>query len=132
MTATPAEFRVKYPMFDATNYPDSIVEQALCEGDAETGGKGWGGYVNECDNFKQRGQFLYAAHWLSVMYPTGVGGSTPGNARNSVSGKSVGDESINYSVPTPVSSGESWLSSTQFGQQFSRLRRRAAMGAVAV
>jgi len=132
MTATPAEFRAKYPQFDASGWPDSVVEQALCDGDAETGGSGWGVYEDACGNFKQRGQFAYAAHWLSVTFPTGISGVTPGASRNAVSSKSVGDESIGYAVATPVDSGTSWLTSTQFGQQFIRLRRRAGMGARAV
>lgn len=113
-------------------WPDYSIELALCEGDVETGGKGWGQYEDECHNFKQRGMFLYAAHWLSVTYPNG-GEPQSSTAKSQVAAKSVGDESITYAVATPDKiSGDSWLASTSFGQQFIRLRRRAGAGALAV
>ncbi len=126
-------FRTAYPGFaDDTKYPDSIVEQALCNADAETGGRGWGIYGSDCRNFKQRGMFLYAAHWLAVTYPTGSGSSS-GGAVFPVSGKSVGDESINYAVPTIApGSGDAWFYGSQWGELFLQLRRRAGMGARAV
>ena len=67
-----AAFRATYPQFSNTTiWPDSIVTQALCEGDSETGSSRWGAYEDECHNFKQRGMFFYAAHWLTVYYPRG-------------------------------------------------------------
>ncbi|MDX1474500.1 MAG: hypothetical protein R3309_10040, partial [Reinekea sp.] len=57
-----ASFRGIHQAFtDLTKWPDDIVEQALCEADAETGGRGWGSFIDECRNFKRRGMFLFAA-----------------------------------------------------------------------
>jgi len=131
-------FRTAYPAFDDdTAWPDNVVTMALCEGDAETGGRGWGSYDDDCHNFKQRGMFLYAAHWLASTYPKGAedDSNQSGTAKNQVASKSVGDESVSYAVTAPSSisdAGDGWLASTAFGQQFMRLRRRAGMGARAV
>jgi hypothetical protein len=131
-------FRTAYPLFsNATAWPDSVLTMALCEGDAESGGKNWGGYVDDCHNFKQRGMFLYAAHWLVTTYPKGATDTSDQSAqsRNPISAKSVGDESVTYAVLAQTSataSGSGWLQSTSFGQQFTRLRKRAGMGALAV
>ena len=126
-------FRLVYPAFTAPTWTDDTVSQALCEGDAETGGRGWGAYENDCHNFKQRGMFLYAAHYVSSMYPRGSA-SLAGGAKWAVSGKSVGDESTSYNNGSlaNASVGDAWLATTAFGQQWLRLRRRAGMGARAV
>lgn len=128
-------FRTQQPAFaDDTAYPDATVTLALCEGDVETGGRGWGSYADDCKNFKQRGMFLYAAHWLASTYPSGVSGGESGAAAYAVSGKSVDDESINYAIPSDMTggAGDAWLGTTAFGQQWLRLRARAGMGARAV
>jgi hypothetical protein len=128
-----ASFRTRYPAFTDPEWDDASVTIALCEGDAETGGRGWGAYLDDCHNFKQRGMFLYAAHYLATMHPNGSS-STSGGAKWAQSGKSVGDESVSNNNGSlgnaPV--GDSWLASTSFGQQWLRLRRRAGMGARAV
>ncbi len=128
-------FRTAYPAYDATAYPDAVVTQSLCEGDSETGGNGWGEYEDDCRNFKQRGMFLYAAHWLATTYPTGAAtGNMNGATNQVVQSKSVGDESVSFAATSggTMSTGDSWLASTSFGQQWLRLRRRAGMGARAV
>jgi len=122
-----AAFRRNYPIFsDLNDYPDDIVTLALCDGDVETGGSGWGVYVDTCGNYKQRGMFLYAAHWLTTTYPNGASNmsSTP---RQIVSSKSVGDESISYDT-TMYSGDNAWLMGTSFGQQWIRLSKRSGMG----
>lgn len=120
---------------DLTKWPDDVVEQALCEANAETGGKRWGSYQDACGNFKRRGMFYYAAHWLAVTYLT-QSAADPGNisptARLNVAAKSVGDESVTYRVGGIQQTEEDWLSLTNYGVQFLRLRRRAGMGALAV
>lgn len=120
---------------DPVKWPDEIVEQALCEADAETGSRRWGAYEDECRNFKQRGLFYYAAHWLSVTYGDG-GAADPSaissGARLNVAAKSVGDESVTFRVGGIQETEEDWLSLTNYGVQFLRLRRRAGMGALAV
>ena len=120
---------------DDTDWPDDIVEQALCEADAETGGRGWGSFKLECRNFKKRGMFYYAAHWLATTYidqtaadPSNVSPS----ARLNVASKSVGDESVTYRVGAIQSTEDDFLSLTNYGVQYLRLRKRAAMGARAL
>lgn len=132
LTAFRAEFNGTFS--DATKWPDSVLTDALCEADAETGGRGWGAFSLDCNNFKWRGMRYYAAHWLSSNYPAGaaIGTGLPSDARLNVSSKSVGDESITYRVAKMVDAGNDWLTYTVYGQQFYRFRRRAAMGARAV
>lgn len=131
-------FRDKYPQFsDDIKWPDDVVTIALCEGDAETGGCRWGAYQDVCSNFKQRGMFAYAAHYLTVTYRGDASDDnkvSPG-AKQNVASKSVGDESISYNVNkglADLAAGDEWLATTQYGQQYLRLRRRAGMGAIAV
>ncbi|AUR81502.1 head completion adaptor [Vibrio phage 1.007.O._10N.261.55.F9] len=131
-----AAFRDDMAAFtDDTDWPDDIVEQALCEADAETGGRGWGSFKLECRNFKKRGMFYYAAHWLATTYidqtaadPSNVSPS----ARLNVASKSVGDESLQYRVTAMEETGTDWLTLTNYGVQYLRLRKRSAMGARAV
>jgi len=132
-----ASFRTRQPAFaDNTKWPDSVVEQALCDGIMETNQKRWGVYADECRNFRQRGIFLFAAHWLALTYLTQAGATDPGNinssARLNLSGKSVGSESVQYRITEMQDTGDDWLSTTHYGVQFYRLRRRAGMGMVAV
>jgi len=120
---------------DATNWPDDIVEQALCEADAETGGRNWGVFKLECRNFKRRGMFYYAAHWLATTYVDQTA-ADPSNispsARLNVAAKSVGDESLSYRVTAMEETSTDWLTLTNYGVQYLRLRKRAGMGALAV
>lgn len=114
-------------------WSDKLLESHLCDADAETGGAGWGEYEDVCGNFKQRGMFNFAAHSLLSTYPNGPGvNSINADGKYPTASKSVGDESSSYAVVAQANAGESWLSSTSYGQQFIRLRRRAGMGAIAV
>lgn len=117
---------------DTVNYPDSLVQYALCEADTETGSSRWGAYQEDCHNLKQRGMFLYAAAWLGSNYANGINGAPDLEARLNVASKSVGDESIAYRVPQMLEVNNDWLTYTAAGQQFYRLRKRVGMGAVAV
>ena len=131
-------FRTKYPAFSVeATWPDSVLTIALCEGDAESGGTRWGGYLDECSNLKQRGMFLFAAHWLTTTYPSGATdpAAQSGNANNTLISKSIGDESATFgaaSLSDISQAGNGWLASTSYGQQFMRLRRRVGMGAKAL
>lgn len=133
-----AAFRDAMPAFsDDTKWPDSAITDALCEAFPECGGRGWGAFiVDDCQNFKRRGVFFYAAHWLTITYNSGAGATDPtdvdGTARLNLSGKSVGDESIQYRITSIQSAEDDFLSLTLYGVQYLRLRRRAAMGARAV
>lgn len=129
-----ASFREAVSVFsDTTKWSNDTILNALEESDAETGGAGWGSFVDEGSNFKRRGMFQYAAHWLAVTYPKGesVLSASP---KYAVQSKTVGDESTSYNTGnlSQMSVGDSWLASTSFGQQFLRLRKRAGRGARAV
>lgn len=122
---------------DPIKWPDDVVSMALCEAMAECGGRGWGALdLTNCGNFKRRGVFFYAAHWLSITYNSGAGATDPSNidsaARLNLAGKSVGDESITYRITAIQSAEDDFLSLTLYGVQYLRLRRRSAMGARAV
>ncbi len=129
-------FRTAQPAFgDVTKWPDSVVTEALCEADVETGGRGWGVFDDLCSNFKRRGMYYFAAHWLSTTYLS-QDASDPSvispTARLNVAAKSVGDESVQFRVGAIQSTEDDWLSLTNYGVQYLRLRRRAGMGALAV
>lgn len=131
-----ASFRLAQPAFsDVVKWPDDVVIGALCEGDAETGGRGWGAFEDICSNFKRRGMFFYTAHWLATTYLS-QDASDPSvispTARLNVAAKSVGDESITFRVGAIQSTEDDWLSLSNYGVQYLRLRRRAGMGARAV
>lgn len=127
-------FRAEFQAFsDETKWPDALITCALCEADCETGSSRWGAYQDECHNFKRRGMFYFAAHWLATNYGTaGVTADPSSEARLNVQAKSVGDESIDFRVPKMMDVGDDWLTFTNYGMQFYRLRRRAGMGAIAV
>lgn len=129
------DFRGVYsPLSDVNKFPDELLSEALEEADAETGGHGWGVYENVGQNFKRRGMFIYAMHWIVSTYPNGVSGALTGGSKFAVSSKTVGDESVTYNNGNLSNAGvgDSWLASSSFGQQFIRLRRRAGRGALAV
>ena len=131
-----ADFRI-WPLggqafSDVTQFPDSLIQYALCEADGETGSSRWGTYEAECHNLKQRGLFYYAAHWLSVYYPDGIDSEKNQEARLNVASKSIGDESISYRVPAMMEVSDDWLTWSVYGQQYYRLRKRVGMGALAV
>ena len=128
-----AAFRESMAAFTSDlDWPVDIIEQALYEADAETGGKGWGVFKNEPRNFKRRGMFYYAAHWLASTYvdQTAADASNVSpSARLNVAAKSVGDESVQYRVGALQDTADDWLSLTNYGVQFYRMRKRAGMGA---
>lgn len=137
MDVTPeiiAAFREFMPAFaDTTKWPDSLVTTALYEADTETGSSRWGVFELAGANFKWRGMAYFAAHWLATNYGT-LGATSPpiSEARLNVATKSIGDESIAYRVPQMMDAGTDWLTYTNYGQQFYRLKKRAGMGAKAV
>lgn len=131
-----ASFRLAQPAFaDMVKWPDEVVAGALCEADAETDGKCWGAFEDVCSNFKRRGMYYFAAHWLASTYlsqdATDPSMISP-EARLNVAGKSVGDESIQFRITAIQNTGDDWLSTTIYGTQYLRLRKRACMGARAL
>lgn len=125
------QFRTNYPYYtDATKYSDATLTLALEYSDEETGGSGWGSYTDNPRNLKQSGMFSWGAHWLYMTYPNGANPTSDMSpvAANTVSSKSVGDESVGYAVYTPSSAhdmSESWYTQTKWGQQFLQFRKRA-------
>lgn len=118
---------------DETRWPDSYIEAALCEADTETGSCRWGAFELACGNFKWRGMKYFAAHWLATNYGANGALATPASeARLNVAQKAIGDESIGYRVAQMMDAGNDWLTYTNYGQQFYRLKKRAGMGAKAV
>lgn len=131
-----ASFRDTMKAFgDDSVWPDDVVTQALCEADAETGSKRWGAFQDVCSNFKRRGMFYFAAHWLASTY-INQNASDPSvispSARLNIASKSVGDESVTYRVGAIQKTEDDWLSLTNYGVQYLRLRGRAGKGAVAI
>lgn len=118
---------------DPVKWPDEYIVEALCEAGTETSSSRWGTLELTCDNFKWRGMQYFAAHWLATNFATlGANGTPNSEARLNVAQKSVGDESIAYRVPAMMDAGTDWLTYTNYGQQFYRLKKRAGMGAKAV
>ncbi|QGH75046.1 hypothetical protein RostovM3_00006 [Vibrio phage Rostov M3] len=54
------------------------------------------------------------------------------SARLNIASKSVGDESVNYRVTGIEKTQNDWLTLTNYGVQYMRLRDRAGKGAVAI
>lgn len=134
MDITPAiitDFRESFSgqFSDVAKWSDDIIAEVLCEADSETGGSGWGAFALDCDNFKRRGMYLFAAHWLTFFYGNNPANGIGGIARLNTQSKQVGDESISYRVAAMMDAGNDALTYTVYGQQFYRLRRRAGMGA---
>lgn len=125
-----ADFRSYYSEFeDVSVWPNGVVLQALQEGDSETGRR-WLRYDERPASIKKRGMFAFAAHRL-VMRQRAIDGDV--GTAYAVSGKSVGDESTSYAVPSVtqedlIVNGD--LPLTSYGTEFLRLRRRAGSGGV--
>lgn len=118
---------------DTTKWPDGFIIEALCQADAETGSIRWGPFDTNCRNLKKQGMYLFAAAWLMNNFlDSGPLVAASGEARLNVQSKSIGDESIEYRVPSMLSAIDDWLSFSHYGTQFMRLRKRVGMGAVAV
>lgn len=126
--------RLNLAFADTTKWPDAVIEEALHYANTETGSSRWGMLVyTDPENLKWRGMCLFAAHVLATDYGTaGVTRAQSSEARLNVQSKSVGDESIAYRVPVMMDVANDWLTYTNYGQQFYRLRRRVGMGAKAV
>ena len=129
----PSEFRGFFPSAgfdDETAWPDSIISVAISEAETETGGRGWGAYSPDMQNFRRRGMMYFTAAWLINNYgDAGISNGIPGEARLNVASKSIGDESVAYRVPSMMEVNNDWLTWSAYGQQFYRLRKRAGMGA---
>lgn len=129
-----SDFRVYYPEFgDSAIWPDNEVVLALEEGDSETG-KRWLAYNARPASIKKRGLFAFAAHRLIMRRrqsgEDGKGGDA--GAVYAISGKSVGDESTSFAVPSTSMEEQTVngdLPMTSYGVEFLRLRRRAGTGA---
>tara|TARA_R110000744_G_scaffold45225_4_gene100451 strand:+ start:232 stop:645 length:414 start_codon:yes stop_codon:yes gene_type:complete len=126
------DFLSAYPQFDNYNYTNTIIVDALCNGDFETGSKKWGSYSIDCHNYKRKGMFTYAAFYLVAFYPCGT--SKPASeAKRSIQSQSIGDKSVAYNTSNDTnnkSADASFLGSNIFGQQFMRLRRMKTSGFV--
>lgn len=128
------EFRASQRAFsNPSKWSDEALTEGFCEALPECSGTGWGALdITDCQNFKRRGVFYYVAHWLSVTY-TDAGDANPASvtstARLNTASKSVGDESITFRVGAIQKTEDDWLSLTNYGVQYLRLRKRAGMGA---
>lgn len=126
------DFLKSYSQFDNDNYTKDTINNALCEGDFETGANKWGSYSEDCHNYKRKGMFTYAAFYLIAFFP--IGSSNPkSEAKGNIQSKSIGDESVSFDTsndPNNKSTDASFLGSNIFGQQFMRLRRMRSTGFV--
>lgn len=128
------DFLSAYPQFDNDKYTNTIIVDALCNGDFETGSKKWGPYSIDCHNYKRKGMFTYASFYLVAFYPSGTSKPASDSKRN-IQSKSIGDESVSYDTANDTnnkSADASFLGSNIFGQQFMRLRRMRTTGFVVI
>lgn len=130
-----AQFRYRFPEFaDVATWPDANVRSALERADYETSGRRFGIYEDNTRNKKQRMMFLFAAHVLVTTYgPLGVTGTVNSGASFPTASKSVGDESVSYSLGgvSSLSAGDSWFALSAYGLEYLRIRSRM-IGAIAV
>jgi len=132
-----ADFRRVLKAFtDGDLWPTEIITQQLIEADCWTAGLMWGKFKLDDDhNFKKRGMYFLAAHFLVSYY--GAEGAKDQtaikpDARLNVAGKSVGDESTEYRITAMESTADDFLSTTIYGVMFVTLRRRASALPMAV
>lgn len=121
-----SRFRNQHPEFNnGVDYPDSLVSRYVREAIEETGGSGWG-------SSRDLGVFYFTAHLIKMTYPSGINDTRNSSPSKSIASKTVGDESVSYFQNSAAPGDVQALSSTQYGQRFLALRRRAGMGARAV
>lgn len=123
-----ADFRRFCPAFsDFNEWPSQVIEQRLIEGDCETGAEAWGLYrPGDGRSTKRSGMFYYAAHQLASFYGESANDPTDieSSARLNIASKSIGDESVSYRISAIENTSEDYLSTTVYGVNFVRLRRR--------
>lgn len=115
---------------DSQKWTDAVIKQALCLGDAQTGGRGWGSfYLDDCGNLKKRGMFNYAGHFLVTTYSSTSGATDPTNQTTQsgkvIASQSVSDESTSYANYSASSLGDAVMSaylSTTYGSMYLELR----------
>ena len=120
-----ADFRYEQDEFEDVNlYPDKVIKKCLFRSNQEIGSR-WGNFkLGDPTSFARQGLFLFASHWLVINY-RGSADSTNNikqDAQLNVSSKSVGDASVEYRITSMQGTEDDWLSVTNYGVQFLRLR----------
>lgn len=129
------DFRRFLPAFrDVSTWGDEVTMMQLIEADAMTGGSVWGQFNIEDDsNFKKRGMYYLAAHYL-VYYYGSIGASDPSKikpeARLNVASKSIGDMNLSYRITEMEPTITDALSTTVYGVKYLELRSIASCNAI--
>lgn len=128
------DFREMFVAFEDFNvWPFDAVTSALYMALPEVGSSRWGAFaIGDHNSMKRRGLYLLAAHYLVLTYPEmsaksgdPIRSSTPLN----IASKSLGDASLSYRVGQMQSSEDDWLSTSNYGTMFLRLRSSIVGGA---
>jgi hypothetical protein len=136
---TPAiitDFRAFYEEFsDSAAWSDARITKALYIARGELDACRWGDYKPY--SFLQRGWFALAAHYLTWNKATTDATTADGSASTpfAQASKSVRDESVSYAIPAAMANLTTWesaLALTPYGNEYLHLRDRAGMGAVCV
>jgi hypothetical protein len=119
------DFRDEQDEFSDVNlYPDKVIKKCLFRSNQEIGAR-WGSFkLGDPTSFARQGLFLFASHWLVINYRGSAASSAniKQGAQLNVASKSVGDESVNYRITAMQDTEDDWLSVTNYGVQFLRLR----------
>jgi len=111
-----SRLRAQYPEFESTtDYPDSTVDDFISWAADELSSSVW-------DNLYEAGVVSLAAHLLKVSDLSSDGGAGAGP----VESKSVGPVSVSYDVDSGDS--DSNLTSTKYGREHARLKKKVAAG----
>lgn len=113
---TPTQFKARYPEFSTTL--DATIQLVIDDAAPWFDVPRWG-------DFYDQGVAAWVAHTLTVNKKPTTGAS------GAVSGKSVGDVSVNYAAPQ-LRAADAFYASTAYGVRYMQLRRLVGMGALAV
>lgn len=123
-----ADFRRMLPAFsDPNEWPAQIIEQFLIEADGETGASAWGEFkIGDMRSNKRKGMFYFCAHQLASFYGESANdpSAVESSARLNIASKSIGDESVSYRITAMENTSDDYLSTTIYGVNYVRLRRR--------
>lgn len=131
-----ADFRRFLKAFrDEVKWCDEVIRLQLIEADVMTGGRLWGAFdIDDDANWKKRGMYYLAAHYLVSYYGSSASDPTAisSEARLNVSSQQVGDESVTYRITEMEPTVTDFISTTIYGVKFLEIRKHICVGAIAL
>lgn len=131
------KFRESMPAFNNTEiWQKEVIDSSIYEAFFEIGSR-WGVLnLNYKTNYACKGLFLLTAHILTNIYGQNPSSTKKdeakfnSDAKMNISSKSVGDESVSFRITAMQDTGNDWLSTSNYGVKFLRLRANLIGGCV--